>query len=142
MTRKTLSVLAAVVGMGATIALATTATAAPGPATVSIASPAILNGDGTLSVTLTYSCAPGDSAGGEVNVQQKVRNVTATGMGFLSSVVCDGTAHTLVVPVSPTGGPAFKVGQAFVGVRLGICDPTFSCTELRPGDFVRVARAG
>jgi len=141
MTRKRIAVLAAVVGMCTPVALAATATAAPGPATATIASPVILNDDGTLSVTVTYSCAPGDSAGGEVYVQQAVRRITATGMAYLYPVVCDGSANTLVVPVSSTGGPAFKVGQAFVSVRLGICDPTFTCTELRPGDFVRVARA-
>jgi hypothetical protein len=141
MRRKRFAVLAAVLGTVASFTLVGAASAAPGPATLSIDSPVVLNSDGTLSVTVRYSCASGDSAGGEVYVQQSVRNVIATGMGYLTSVTCDGTEHNEVVQVSPTGGPGFKSGKAFVGLRFGICDPTFSCTELRPGDFVRVARA-
>ena len=69
-----------------------------------------------VNVDVTYSYSPGTtSASVFLQLTQRVSGGrVATGSGFVSGLVCDGTEHTTTVTVIADGDVAFKKGDAVV----------------------------
>ena len=77
-----------------------------------------------VDVPVTYTCGPGDLVFGFLEVQLTQRTQQgrlAQGFGFTNDIVCDGTAHTVIVRVTAEsffGGVAFKSGVALATATL------------------------
>ena len=83
-----------------------------------------------VNVDVTYSCSPGTtSASVFLQLTQRVSGGrVATGSGFVSGLVCDGTEHTTTVTLIADGDVAFKKGDAVVRGSRTACNE-FGCVE-------------
>jgi hypothetical protein len=116
----------------ATAALAPTAVAQEPPTmTARLTGPATLVAKGAaVDVEVAYSCSP-DTTSSSVFVQLTQRvsgGRLATGSGFTSNLVCDGTEHTTTVRVIADGDLAFRKGEA-VGRGSRVACNEFGCIE-------------
>jgi hypothetical protein len=134
MLRRLVRILAAAaLGMVlATAALTPVAVAQEPPTmTASLTGTATLVAKGAaVNVDVTYSCSP-DTTSASVFVQLTQRvsgGRVATGSGFVSGLVCDGTEHTATVTVIADGDVAFKKGDAVARGSRTACNE-FSCVE-------------
>lgn len=116
-------------------ALATTALIPPAVAQEPPTITARLTGAATLvakgsavAVEVAYSCSPDTtSATIFVELTQRVSGGRlATGSGFTSALVCDGTEHTTTVTVVADGELAFKKGDAVGQGDVDACNE-FTC---------------
>ena len=96
----------------------------PAGATMSLttASSATLMGDGSVSMAVSYTCPPSDSASVSVRIQQNVKGTTTQGFGSASTwadtLICDNLTRSALVNVVPNSGPGFRTGRAFVNATL------------------------
>lgn len=131
---------AAIVVSAVTAGYALPAAAAP---TASVNATAALVAKGArVDVTVVYTCsADSNGAGIDLTLVQAVsRGQVATGRTQLFFLPCDGTTHTLAVPITPSGGLAFKTGPAVVSGRFDSCDQGFTCSTVDLGREIRVTK--
>jgi hypothetical protein len=122
-----------VVALGTVLATATLTPQAvaqePPTITASLTGAATLVAKGAaVDVEVAYSCSPDTtSAAISVNLTQRVSGGRlATGSGFTSDLVCDGTEHITTVTVVADGNLAFKKGDA-VGRGDTVACNDFGC---------------
>jgi hypothetical protein len=112
---RTLVRMAAIAAVPLTLALTPVSTAASAPAaTIHIVNQANLQPDGSVSLTVVYSCTPPAFGQGQVfvSVQQPVG---VFGFGSLFPAACDDKSHHATLVVSPGPfHPGSATAQAFV----------------------------
>jgi hypothetical protein len=97
-----------------------------------------------VDVPVTYTCGPGDLEFGFLEVQLTQRTQQgrlAQGFGFTNDIVCDGTAHTVIVRVTAGsffGGVAFKSGVALATATLVVRLEGFTTEEESVSEEIRL----
>lgn len=80
---------------------ATSATALAGPAaTISIGGSGYLQPDGSVIVTINYSCVPGFGTGSTGVISGDVEQTQGFGTGS-ATAICDDTSHSVRIDVGP-----------------------------------------
>lgn len=138
-------IAAAMLGLGAALALAAPATIAvsqespPLTLGLDIESPAVLVARGAaVTVPVEVVCTAGAQGNVFVSVTQRAGSANATGQGG-ENFTCTGGTQVIDVLVQGSSGRSFKKGAASAASQAFVCNEN-GCVEARDEEVIQIAR--
>jgi hypothetical protein len=128
---------------GGTLELSVNASAPVPTADISVDPDAVLNADGSVTVTGTYSCTESDNLSVFGGVDQTSRGTKVTGFTeTFEEGTCDGTVHDWTLTVVPDEGSYKEVTASSSWFALGCIDDSAYCSGAFVEQRLRLHAAG
>jgi hypothetical protein len=78
---------------------------------------------GGAKISATVTCTAGATGGASAFCSQRSGRSTAQGSGPSTDITCSGSPQTVDLSIFPSGGAAFKKGQAACFAEGDVCGP-------------------